>query len=312
MSAGEPALVFEGQGGDIAGFATALGRDCPVCGEVAEEADAALGAPLSKAVTDGSPDELRRTALAQPALVTVGVAHARHLLALGVRPAVVAGHSIGQYAALVVAGAVDFRDAVRLAAHRGELMQSAVPDGTGAMVAVSGLELPRVLDACRAARRLGVVDVACDNAPGRTVISGAVEAVRAAAGACEDAGAATTALPVSVPFHCDLLAGVKDEFATALRDVAFRTPRIAVVDNVTARPLAAGDDLRSLLARHIVARVRFRESVAAMAGAGVREVVQCGPSRSLVKMIGKTAPGVSAATFDRYARQRGARLTGGH
>ncbi|MGP4028718.1 ACP S-malonyltransferase [Actinomadura sp. 3N407] len=312
MSAGEPALVFEGQGGDAESVPRALGRDCPVCGDVVEEADAALGFPLSKIIFQGSPDELRRTAVAQPALVTIEVAHARHLLDMGVRPSALAGHSIGQYAALVVAGALDFRDAVRLAAHRGELMQSAVPDGEGAMVAISGLELSDVLDACRDGRPAGVVGVACDNAPGRTVVSGAADAVSAAVAACKDKGAISVELPVSVPFHCDLLTGVKDAFATALRQVTFRTPRIAVIDNVTARPLTAEDDIRSLLAEHIVARVRFRESMQRIAASGVGEVVQCGPGRSLIKMVGKAAPGVSAVTFDRYARQRDARFAGGH
>lgn len=312
MTAGGTALVFEGQGVKATDIPRALGRDCPLCRRVLDEADAALGLPLSKTIFAGSPEELRRTAVTQPALVTIEVAHARHLQELGVRPSLLAGHSIGQYAALVVADALDFGDAVRLAAHRGELMQSAVPDGAGAMVAVSGLDLAAVLDVCRDHRDLGVLGVACDNAPGRTVLSGTAGAVRAAVAACEEKGALTTELPVSAPFHCDLLAGARSAFATALEQVAFRAPRIGVVDNVTARPLTAGDDIRALLGEHIVARVRFRESVEVIAASGVGEVVQCGPGRSLIKVITKTAPGITAVPFDRYARQRGADLGGGH
>ncbi|WP_165978019.1 ACP S-malonyltransferase [Actinomadura darangshiensis] len=313
MNDGRKALVFEGQGGDAAGLPAALGRDCPTCGEVLNEADAALGFPLSKVIFEGTPDELRQTAVAQPALVAIEVAHARHLLSLGVRPAYLAGHSIGQYAALVIADAVDFADAVRLAARRGELMQAAVPDGVGAMVAVSGLELSDVLSVCRDRRHLGAVGVACDNAPGRTVVSGTSAAVGAVVTACQDEGAITAELPVSVPFHCDLLSDVKDAFATALGEVTFRTPAISVVDNVTARLLTAGDDIRSLLAEHIVARVRFRESLKLIAASGaVGEIVTCGPGHSLVKMIGKTVPGVRAVPFDRYVLDCSAGLGGGH
>lgn len=312
MTAGGPALVFEGQGGKAADIPRALGRDCALCRGLLDEADAALDFPLSKTIFEGSPEDLRRTAVAQPVLVTIGVAHARHLRELGVLPSLLAGHSIGQYAALVVADVVDFHDAVRLAAHRGELMQSAVADGEGAMVAVSGLDMAEVIDVCRDFRRLGAVGVACDNAPGRTVVSGTAEAVRAAVAACAEKGALTGELPVSVPFHCDLLAGVREEFATALERVAFRAPRIGVVDNVTARQLTAEDDIRALLAEHIVARVRFRENVELIAASAVDGVVQCGPGRSLLKMITKTAPGVSAVAFDRYARHLDADLGGGH
>ncbi|WP_149263336.1 ACP S-malonyltransferase [Actinomadura sp. K4S16] len=313
MSGDRTALVFEGQGGDAAGIPAALDRDCPVCGEVLDEADAALGFPLSKVVFEGTPDELRQTAVAQPVLVTIGVAHARHLLSLGVLPAYLAGHSIGQYAALVIADAVDFADAVRLAARRGELMQAAVPDGVGAMVAVSGIELSEVLDACQEPRHLGVVGVACDNAPGRTVVSGTSAAVEAVVTACQDEGAVTVELPVSAPFHCELLTDAKNAFATALGDVTFRTPAISVVDNVTARPLRAGDDIPSLLSEHIVARVRFRESLELVAASGVvGEIVTCGPGHSLLKMIGKTAPGVRAVSFDRYMQERAPSSGGGH
>ena len=312
MTAGGTALVFEGQGGKATDIPRALGRDCALCRDLLDEADDALGSPLSKTIFEGSTDELRRTAIAQPVLVTIGVAHARHLQEMGVRPSFLAGHSIGQYAALVVADVMDFRDALRLAAHRGELMQSAVADGEGAMAAVSGLEISDVTGICRDLRRLGVIGVACDNAPGRTVISGTAGAVRAAVAACTEKGALTSELPVSAPFHCDLLAGVREEFVTALERVAFRAPRISVVDNVTAQPLTAEDDLRVLLAEHIVARVRFRESVELMAASGVDAVVQCGPGRTLLKMITKTAPGVSAVTFDRYARRPGTELAGGN
>jgi [acyl-carrier-protein] S-malonyltransferase len=312
MTRNRTALAFEGQGGDTSRMAEAFSKECALCLSLLAEADAAIGFPLSKVILEGSPDDLRRTAIAQPALVVINVTQAMHLLAQGTRPVILVGHSAGQYAALVVAGALEFAEAVRIAGYRGKLMQSAVPDGEGAMAAVSGLDLAEVVAACREHRRLGVVDVACDNAPGRTVISGTAPAVRDTASACQAKGGITAALPVSVPFHCELLAGIQGEFARALREVRFSTPRIRVIDNVTARALSDENDIRARLAEHVVARVRFRESVERLAAAGIQEVIQCGPGRSLIKMITKTCPALQVFSFGEYAHHSSADLVGGH
>jgi [acyl-carrier-protein] S-malonyltransferase len=231
------------------------------------------------------------------------VAHARHLLERGLAPHALAGHSLGQYSALVVAGALDFADAVRLVAARGRLMQETVPEGAGAMAAVVGLERETVYEVCRAiaASGGGVVDVACHNAPGQTVISGATAAVRAAGARCEDEGGGVVPLAVSAPFHCALLEPMVAAFAALVGACAVRDPRLPVIDNVTARPLESADEVRRSLVAQVTAPVLFEESLGRLAAGGTARYVQCGPGKSLLAFARRVAPGAAMQTFEEAA-----------
>lgn len=290
------ALLFAGQGGPLGGLGAEV-TECPDCRPTLAVADRALGQALSARIAAGSASDLRLTEVAQPALLTVAVAEARHLIRQGLRPEALAGHSLGQYAALVVAGALDLADAVRLVAARGRLMQAAVPDGAGAMVAVVGLERAAVAAACAAARGAGAVGVACHNAPGITVVSGARAAVEAAAGRCEAEGAGVVPLEVSVPFHCELLAPMVPEFAALVRATAVAAPAIPVVDNVTARPLADAAAVRGSLVAQVTAPVLFEESLAYLIEAGFAHFVQCGPGDALLKWARRLRRPVRTDTF---------------
>jgi len=292
------AFLFAGQGSQKVGMGADLAVACDDCRETFEAADRALGYPLSRLMAKGPEEELRRTAITQPALLAISVAHARHLQGLGVEPDLLAGHSIGQYAALVVAGAIEFDDALRLVAARGVMMQKTVPEGEGAMMAIIGQERERVYAACEASRSLGVVGVALHNAPGQTVISGAVPAVEAAAERCEEEGGVVAPLPVSAPFHCDLLAPMVPAFAELVAATPMRRPALPVLDNVTATPLADEDSVRQSLVEQITSPVLFEESLRAMVDSGVARFVQCGPGKSLLGFVKRVAPQAATETFE--------------
>ncbi len=294
----EVAFLFAGQGSQTVGMGTALVASCEDCRAIFEAADRALGLPLSRLMAEGPAEELRRTAIAQPALLTLAVAETYRLHALGISPGWLAGHSLGQYAALVVAGALDFESTVRLVAVRGQLMQQAVPEGAGMMVAVMGLDREIVYTACQAARSAGVVNVACHNSPGQTVISGATAAVLAAGEICENEGGGVVQLEVSVPFHCDLMRSMVPAFTQFVEAAPITDPVLPVIDNTTAQPLLNAAAVRQSLITQLTSPVLFEESLAYLVKAGIRHFIQCGPGKSLLSFAKRLASGAKFETFE--------------
>ena len=273
----------------------ALGQASPAARAVFEEVDDALGQKLSALMWDGDPAELMLTTNAQPAIMAVSIAALRVLeVEAGVRiadtAAFVAGHSLGEYSALVAAGTLGLAPAARLLRIRGDAMQAAVPAGEGAMAALLGLDFDAVARVAADAARDLVCAVANDNAPGQVVVSGHVEAVARAINLARTAGARhSVLLPVSAPFHCALMAPAADAMAAALAEAALAAPFVALVSNVTAEPVATPDAIRRLLVEQVTATVRWRESVLAMVAAGVTGFVELG-GKVLGPMGKRTAP----------------------
>ena len=267
MSTHALAFLFPGQGSQAVGMGRDLHDNFAVARAVFEEADAALGFSLSRLCFEGPEDQLRLTAFTQPAIVTVSVAAERVLRAQGIAPAVVAGHSLGEYAALVAAGALHLADAVCAVHARGQYMQQAVPAGEGAMAAVLGLDAGAVAAACaQAAAEMGqVVSPANLNAPAQIVISGTVAAVERAGALLKQAGAKRVVmLPVSAPFHCALMQPAQDRLAPLLGAIPFRDARTPVIPNVLACAETRASALREALVRQVTGAVRWVESMEAL------------------------------------------------
>lgn len=294
------AFVFPGQGSQAVGMGRALYDAVPAARLVFEQVDDALGMPLSRIIFDGSEEKLRLTENAQPALMATSLAALRALEARSDRRladlcGVVAGHSLGEYSALAAAGSLALADAARVLRVRGRAMQNAVPVGEGAMAAILGLELEAVEEVARRASEVGVCDLANDNAPGQAVVSGARTAVERALDLAKQQGARRSVLlPVSAPFHCRLLAPAAEAVAAALAEVEIRLPAVPVISNVTAAPESAPETLRARLVEQVTARVRWRESLLAMAGLGVDAVVELGAGRVLSGLSKRTLPGVAS------------------
>jgi [acyl-carrier-protein] S-malonyltransferase len=273
------AFVFPGQGSQAVGMGVDLCEQFAVARTLFEEADDALGYALSRIIRDGPADELTLTANTQPAILLVSVAAFR---ALDLMPAAVAGHSLGEYSALVAAGALSFRDAVQLVHKRGRYMQEAVPAGTGAMLALIGAEEEAIRAAIAADG--GAVDVANYNAPGQIVIAGEREAaqrVAAAAGARQ-----AIPLPVSAPFHCRLMEPAETRLRADLAGVAIAAPRVAFYNNVDAARASTAESVRDGLARQVSRAVRWTELVATMVAAEhITTVVEVGPGAVLSGMV---------------------------
>jgi [acyl-carrier-protein] S-malonyltransferase len=255
--------------------------------EVFATADRVLGFPLSRLCWEGPDAELELTANTQPAVLTMSIAVHRVLVAQGREPDVVAGHSLGEYSALVAAGALDLEDAVALVRRRGELMQEAVPAGVGAMAAFLAVDESLVREVAAAAAGDQVCAVANLNAPGQTVIAGHREAVERALEEAKRRGARKVMmLPVSAPFHCALMAPARSGMEPLLAAVRLRDPRVPVVCNVDARPLERASEVRDALLRQIDQPVRWVESVECMRNQlGVTSFVEVGPGRALAGMI---------------------------
>jgi len=284
------AFVFPGQGSQSVGMGRALFEAFPESRAVYEEADAALGFALSRLCFDGPESELQLTANTQPALLATSAAALRPLAARGVRPAWVAGHSLGEYSALVAAGAIGLGDALRTVRRRGEYMQEAVPVGVGAMAAILGLDLPAVEEGCREAAEGEVVSPANINSPGQVVIAGHAGAVERASALCRSRGAKRAVkLPVSAPFHCALMKPAQDRLALDLAILAFRDPGVPLVNNVDARVVRGGEDGREGLVRQVSGAVRWQESVELLAREGVDVFVEVGPGTVLSGLVRKIA-----------------------
>jgi [acyl-carrier-protein] S-malonyltransferase len=282
------AFVFPGQGSQKVGMGRALAEAFPESRQTLAAADEALGFPLSRLCFEGPESDLQLTANTQPAILAVSVAAFRALAARGLRPDRVAGHSLGEYSALVAAGALGFEDAVVAVRRRGEYMQKAVPVGEGAMAAILALDLAAVEQACREAAQGRVVAPANINSPGQVVIAGHADAVRRAMEACQAAGARRALLlPVSAPFHCALMAPAQERMAADLARIAFRDPEVPLVNNVDARMVRSADECREGLVRQVSAPVRWQQSVEAMAQDGVTTFVEVGPGTVLTGLIKK-------------------------
>lgn len=258
----------------------------PVARSVFAEADAALGFSVSDLCFSGSEEALKLTANTQPAILTVSVAACRVLEEKGVRPGIVAGHSVGEYSAIVAAGGLDFADAVRLLRRRGEYMQSAVPEGQGAMAAIMGLAPAQVAGICRKASDGQVVTPANLNSPEQTVISGHAVAVKRAVEMASAGGAKRAVmLAVSAPFHSPLMLPAQQRLEQDLRAAAFHPLRVPLVTNVDAEITTDGNEARESLIRQVSLPVRWEESVRAMIEEGVNTFVEVGPGRVLAGLL---------------------------
>jgi len=277
------ALVFPGQGSQQLGMLADLAAEHSIIQETFAEASEALGFDLWTMVQQGPEADLNSTENTQPALLTSSVALWRLWQQQGVAaPAMVAGHSLGEYSALVCAGAIDFADGVKLVQLRGQLMQAAVPAGSGAMAAILGLADADVVAACEAAAQGEVVSAVNFNCPGQVVIAGQKEAVARGVEACKEAGAKRAVeLPVSVPSHCALMQPAAEKLGEALANIDVRMPTIQLIHNVNAATAADVTQLRELLVRQLYSPVRWTESVQAMQAAGVETLIECGPGKVL-------------------------------
>lgn len=284
------AFVFPGQGSQAVGMGRALAEAYPICREAFEEADAALGFALSATIFEGPADRLTLTEITQPAILTVSVAAWRLLESRGCRPAIVAGHSLGEYSAHVAAGTFSFADAVRTVHHRGRYMQEAVPVGTGAMAAILGADEALVAQACVEAAGGEVVSPANLNSPGQIVIAGATAAVARAGERAKALGAKRVIpLTVSAPFHCALMKPAELRLAPELRALTTRDPRVPVVANVDAEPRYEAAASIEALIRQVSAPVRWVDSVRRLASDGVTAYVEVGPGTVLSGLIRKVA-----------------------
>ncbi|GAA4879687.1 ACP S-malonyltransferase [Ferrimonas pelagia] len=287
------AFVFPGQGSQAVGMLAELAAEYPVVQATFAEASEALGFDLWQMVQAGPADVLNQTHNTQPALLTASVAIWRaYGEAGGEQPAVLAGHSLGEYSALVCADVIDFKEAVKLVALRGQLMQEAVPAGVGAMSAIIGLDDDAIAAACAESAGEQVVSPVNFNSPGQVVIAGHAEAVARAGAACKEAGAKRALpLPVSVPSHCALMKPAAEKLAVALQSIEFKTPTIAVINNVDVAKAETGEAIKDALVRQLFCPVRWTETVEAMAAQGVENLRECGPGKvltGLTKRINKT------------------------
>jgi [acyl-carrier-protein] S-malonyltransferase len=281
------AFVFPGQGSQALGMGRALAEAFPESRAVFDEVDQALGCPLSRLCFEGPEADLKLTANTQPALLATSIAAYRALASRGLRPEWVAGHSLGEYSALVTAGALELADAARTVRRRGEYMQEAVPVGVGAMAAILGLDLPEIEGACAEAAQDQVVSPANINCPGQVVIAGHKEAVARAIEICKARGKRAMLLPVSAPFHCALMRPAQERLAADLARLPFRDPVVPLVNNVDARVVRTADECREGLVRQVSGAVRWQGSVELLIQQGVTTFVEVGQGTVLAGLIKK-------------------------
>jgi [acyl-carrier-protein] S-malonyltransferase len=288
------ALVFPGQGSQSLGMMGQYG-DTAIVRATFDEASAALGRDLWRLVTEGPAEALNQTVNTQPLMLTAGIAVYRLWLEKGgPQPALMAGHSLGEYSALVAAGVLQLKDAVPLVELRARAMQDAAPAGAGAMAAILGLDATAVIEACAESAQGQVVQAVNFNEPKQTVIAGHKAAVERAAEAVKAKGAKRALmLPVSAPFHCSLMLPAAEKLQVRLADVNFSVPQIPVVNNVDVARLSDPEAIKSALVRQAAAPVRWVETMQAMQAAGVTHVIECGPGKVLSGLAKRCADGLT-------------------
>jgi len=283
---GKVAFVFPGQASQYPGMGKELAEKYPGARAIFDEADKALGFSISKVCFEGTEEELKLTANTQPAILTVSVAAHWALSEKRIGADFVAGHSLGEYSALVAAGSLNFADAVRLVHNRGKYMQEAVPAGQGAMAAILGLSPAVVADACKRAAEGGVCIPANLNSPDQTVISGAAAAVKRAVEIASQLGAKRAVmLSVSAPFHSALMLPAQEKLEKDLRAISFADPHVPVVTNVDADTIDTGDEAREALIRQVSMPVRWEESMRLLLDEGVNTFVEVGPGKVLTGLM---------------------------
>jgi [acyl-carrier-protein] S-malonyltransferase len=287
------AFVFPGQGSQSVGMLAELAAEHTIVNDTFQQASDALGYDLWQLVAEGPEEQLNQTDRTQPAMLTAGIAVWRVWQSVSdIKPDYFAGHSLGEYSALVAAGAMDFTDAVKLVAKRGQFMQQAVPAGEGAMAAILGLDDDVVRAICTEAAATGVVEAVNFNSPGQVVIAGAAGAVKNAIQIASDKGAKRALLlPVSVPSHCALMKPAAEQLTAVLSDILIQTPQIPVIHNVSVTTADDASQIKQLLADQLYNPVRWVETVQWFAAQGVTSVVECGPGKVLAglsKRIDKT------------------------
>jgi [acyl-carrier-protein] S-malonyltransferase len=300
------AFVFPGQGSQAVGMGRALAGASPAAAAVFAEADAALGEPLSRLAWDGPAEELDQTVNAQPALLAASIAFLRAMEERRASrgqgqlvPTFAAGHSMGQYSALVAARVVSLGDGMRLVRERGRLMQASSEGSPGAMAAIIGLPDERLPDLVAAGAAHGTFGIANRNSPGQVVVSGVRPAVEAAAAAAKGLGAKRAlVLPVSVAAHSPLMAGAAAGMRAVLADVPFRDPSVPLLANADARPLTTGEACRAELVDHLTTGVDWIVAIEAMRAAGVTRFVEVGPGRVLCGLIRRIAPDAETIPLD--------------
>lgn len=297
------AMVFPGQGSQSLGMLADLAAQFPIVEATFSEASSVLGYSLWQLVQQGPVEELNKTWQTQPALLAASVAIWRVWQHQGGKlPTMMAGHSLGEYSALVCAGVIDFKQAITLVELRGKLMQEAVPAGTGAMYAIIGLDNESIAKACEESAQGQVVSPVNFNSPGQVVIAGNKEAVERAGVACKAAGAKRALpLPVSVPSHCALMKPAADKLAEALENIEFQAPLFPVVNNVDVKTEVSPDAIRSALVRQLYNPVRWTESVEFMAAEGIELLLEVGPGKVLTGLTKRIVDTLTATPVNDVA-----------
>jgi [acyl-carrier-protein] S-malonyltransferase len=300
------AFLFPGQGSQTVGMAQAIAASAPQAHNRLTMIDEALGESLSSLMADGPLDELTLTRNAQPALFASSVAVLAALEAASGKPVsaladFVAGHSLGEYSALAAAGTLEIQDAALLLRLRGDSMQKAVPVGAGAMAALLGADLPLAEKIVAEASDAGLVQIANDNAPGQIVVSGSLAGVEKAMAVAKEKGIRRALkLPVSAPFHCDLMAPAADEMAAALATASMKDPAMPVICNITASSETSASNLRQNLVAQVTGRVRWRETLLELHSKGVSRFVEVGTGKVLSGLLKRTLDGVESYSLETY------------
>ncbi|KGK21169.1 ACP S-malonyltransferase [Vibrio navarrensis] len=297
------AIVFPGQGSQAVGMLAELGEQYDIVKETFAQASEALGYDLWSLVQNGPAEDLNQTFRTQPALLASSVAIWRIWQQLGLaQPANLAGHSLGEYSALVCAGVIDFKQAIKLVELRGQLMQEAVPAGTGAMYAIIGLDDDAIAKACEEAAQGEVVSPVNFNSPGQVVIAGSKDAVERAGVLCKEAGAKRALpLPVSVPSHCALMKPAADKLAVALEALEFNAPQLPVINNVDVVAETDPVKIKDALVRQLYSPVRWTESVELMSNQGVEKLLEMGPGKVLTGLTKRIVKSLEAAAVNDMA-----------
>lgn len=281
------AFIFPGQGAQYIGMGKDLYENYPKCREVFQEASYASGFDMAKLCFEGPEEKLNSTEFTQPAILTVSIAALKLLEEEGIKPDIVAGLSLGEYSALVTAGAIKFKDAVALVKKRGRFMQDAVPNGIGGMAAVLKLDEKQIYEVCEIAKEKGIVEPANFNCPGQIVIAGEMEALSYACEIAKEKGALRTVmLPVSGPFHSSMLKGAADKLYEELQNLEISKPNVPVITNVTGEYMNE-DSIRETLRLQVMTSVKWEHSIRKMIEEGVESFIEIGPGKTLSSFVKK-------------------------